>query len=123
MAYVSPELKARIAPQVKKICQKYGVSGTLSVRNHSTLVLTIKKGKLNFFDACLMKISQPGSIDVNPYWYRDHFEGKPKEFLIEIFDAMNKGNHDRSDIQTDYFYVGWYVSVNIGKWNKPYVKM
>jgi len=22
---------------------------------------------------------------------------------------------------TDYFNVGWYIDVNIGKWNKPYV--
>jgi len=33
---------------------------------------------------------------------------------------MDIGNHDRSDIQSDYFDVGWYKSVNIGKWNKPY---
>ena len=33
---------------------------------------------------------------------------------------MNDGNHDRSDPQSDYFDVGWYVDVNIGKWNKPY---
>jgi hypothetical protein len=33
---------------------------------------------------------------------------------------MNDGNFDKSDIQSDYFHVGWYVSVNIGKWNKPY---
>jgi hypothetical protein len=30
------------------------------------------------------------------------------------------GNHDRSDIQSDYFDVGWYVDVNIGSWNRPY---
>jgi hypothetical protein len=33
---------------------------------------------------------------------------------------MNAGNWDKSDIQTDYFNVGWYIDVNIGKWNKPY---
>jgi hypothetical protein len=31
-----------------------------------------------------------------------------------------EGNHDNSDIQSDYFDVGWYVEVNIGKWNKAY---
>jgi hypothetical protein len=35
---------------------------------------------------------------------------------------MNDGNWDKSDIQSDYFNVGWYVDVNIGKWNKPYVR-
>ena len=60
------------------------------------------------------------SVDVNPYWYQEHFSGKAKNFLTEVFTVMNKGNHDNSDIQTDYFDVGWYVNVNIGKWNKPY---
>jgi hypothetical protein len=60
------------------------------------------------------------SIDVNPYWFKEHFSDKSLNFLKEIFTAMNEGNHDRSDIQSDYFDVGWYVDVNIGKWNKPY---
>jgi hypothetical protein len=29
-------------------------------------------------------------------------------------------NHDNSDIMTDYFDVGWYVNIYVGKWNKPY---
>ena len=39
MAYVSQELKARIAPRVKEILSKHGLKGSLSVRHHSTLVL------------------------------------------------------------------------------------
>jgi hypothetical protein len=57
---------------------------------------------------------------VNPYWFHDHFDGKSKEFLKEVLAAMNEGNHDRSDIQTDYFDVGWYVDVNVGKWDQSY---
>ena len=33
---------------------------------------------------------------------------------------MNDGNHDNSEIQYDYFDVGWYIDVNIGRWNQPY---
>jgi hypothetical protein len=58
---------------------------------------------------------------VNPYHYGSHFTGKALQFLKEVLTAMNKGNWDKSDIQSDYFNVGWYVDVNIGKWNKPYV--
>ena len=61
------------------------------------------------------------SVDVNPYWFKEHFSGVAKSFLLELFQAMNKGNHDNSDIMTDYFDVGWYVDVNIGKWDKPYI--
>ena len=59
-------------------------------------------------------------IQVNPYWYQDHFTGKAKAFLSEVIPAMNNGNHDNSDAMTDYFDVGWYVDVNIGNWKKPY---
>jgi hypothetical protein len=61
------------------------------------------------------------SIQVNTYWFQDHFSGKAKKFLAEVMKALNEGNHDRSDSQSDYFDVGWYVYINIGKWNKPFV--
>jgi hypothetical protein len=137
MAYVSQELKAKLAPTIKSICKKYGVKASLAVRNHSTLTLNIKSGPIDFIenfistDANVMhgrKMDQSQidylrknqSMDVNPYWYKEHFSGKALSFLKEVIPAMNNGNHDNSDIQTDYFDVGWYIDVNIGKWNKPY---
>lgn len=120
MAYVSQELKAKIAPQVKAILKKYKVKGSLAVYNHSTLVLNIKEGALDFYKDYGQ--TERGSIQVNPYHYKSHFEGKSKAFLSEVVPAMNAGNWDKSDSQSDYFNVGWYVGVNIGKWNKPYVK-
>ena len=138
MAYMSQERKQSLAPAIKAVLKKYGVKGTLAVRNHSTLVLNIKSGSIDFIENFIQtdadsnigrKMSQDQidyirknkSLDVNPYWYKEHFSGKAKAFLSELFPAMNKGNHDNSDVQTDYFDVGWYVDVNIGKWNKPYI--
>ena len=123
---MSQERKAEIAPVVKAICKKYGVKASLAVRHHMTLVLNIKSGKIDFIGNYNERTTNPSAhattcIDVNPYWYQDHFTGEAKEFLREIFTAMNNGNHNRSDIQTDYFDVGWYVDVNVGRWNKPYV--
>ena len=48
MAYIDQERKSEIAPLVKGVLAKYGIKGTLSIRNHSTLVLTIKSGRINF---------------------------------------------------------------------------
>jgi len=132
MAYMSQEKKAKIAPVVKAILKKYGMKGSLAVNNHSTLVLNIKSGCLDLIRNYNQTVGErPGgfqlgspavdSLSVNPYWFQDHFGGKAKAFLTEIFKAMNVGNHDNSDIQTDYFDVGWYVNVNVGRWNKPYV--
>ena len=121
---MNQEKKSRIAPVVKSILKKYRLKGTLSVRNHMTLCLTITQGPIDFITD-FNKTAEPrqpvqDSIDVNPYWFHDHFTGKAKQALKELFAALNEGNHDNSDIQTDYFDVGWYVDVNIGKWNKPY---
>ena len=132
MAYMSQEKKSQIAPTVKKILAKYGVKGSLAVNNHSTLVLNIKSGAIDFIKNYNETVgAQPGGfrlgsaamdhVDVNPYHYQSHFSGEAKSFLTEIMTAMNNGNHDNSDIQSDYFDVGWYVDVNIGKWNKPYI--
>ena len=137
MAYMSQERKQSLAPAIKAVLKKYGVKGTLAVNNHSTLVLNIKSGSIDFIenfiatDAASMsgrKMSQDQidyirknqSLDVNPYWYQEHFSGQALAFLSQVIRLMNKGNHDNSDVQTDYFDVGWYVDVNIGKWNKPY---
>ena len=134
MAYMSQERKANIAPKVKAVLKKYGVKGSLSVRHHSSLVLTLKSGKIDFIAnsnrvcgndfyqvAKGFKPNTQGYSDVNPYWFHEHYDGDAKAFLTEVFAEMNKGNHDNSDIQSDYFDVGWYVDVKIGSWNKPYI--
>jgi hypothetical protein len=121
MAYVSQELKSKLSPQIKAICKKYGVKASLAVRNHSTLVLNVKSGKIDFIrDYGDSDDARKFGIQVNPYHYKNHFEGKAKAFLSEVIPAMNDGNWDKSEIQYDYFNVGWYIDVNIGKWNKPY---
>jgi len=130
---MNQERKAKLAPAIKSILKRYGVKGTIAVRNHMTLVLNIKSGSLDFIKDYNETVgSQPGgfrlgspattSLDINPYWYKEHFSNKViRKFLDEILAAMNVGNHDNSDSQTDYFDVGWYVDVNVGNWNKPYI--
>ena len=138
MAYMSQERKAQRAPVIKAILKKYNVKGSLSVRNHSTLVLNIKSGKIDFIENFIntdanvnhgRKMSQDQidyirknkSLDVNPYWYQEHFTGKAKDFLKEVLDAMYGSDYfDESDAQVDYFHCSHYVDVNIGRWNKPY---
>jgi hypothetical protein len=112
MAYVSQEMKSKLAPTIKAILKKYKMKGSISVRNHSTLAVTLKEGAINF---------GKDYIDVNPYWIHDQYEGKAKKFLTELLDAM-KGPEffDRSDSMTDYFCRSHYQSISIGKWDKPY---
>ena len=133
MAYVSQELKAKLAPTIKAICSKYGVKASLAVSNHMSLVLNIKSGPIDFLTSYHNKrqavnsdmgrglIKKEQYIQVDPYHYAGHFDGKALAFLTAVLKAMNVGNYDKSDIQSDYFNFGWYVDVNVGSWNKPYV--
>lgn len=112
MAYMNSEKKAIIASNLKPVLKKFGVKGSLSVDHHSSIVLTLKSGKIEF-----------GSDrqQVNPYWFHEHYDGVAKEFLTEAFAALKSAgwyNNTRSEI--DYFDIAYYVDINIGKWNKPY---
>ena len=133
MAYVSQELKSKLSPAIKAVCKKYGVKASIAVRNHMTLCLNIKSGSIDFIGnsnrvcgADFYQVSRgftpntSGYDQVNPYHFQSHYDGDAKAFLSEVLAVMNDGNWDKSDIQTDYFNVGWYVDVNIGSWNKPY---
>ena len=56
MAYMNQEKKAEINKRLAPILKKYGIKGTLSVRNHSTIVLTVKAGKIDFIENYLQPI-------------------------------------------------------------------
>ena len=124
MAYVSKEEKARISELVKPILKKYGMKGTLAVNHHSTLVLNLSSGKLDIIgNASALDSEFPTNttyMQINQYWFKNHFSGTVVKFFEEVIGALNDGNWDESDIQTDYFSCGWYVNVNVGRWNKPY---
>jgi hypothetical protein len=122
MAYMNQEKKAVIAAKLKPVLKKYGVKGTLSVRNHMAIVLNVKAGKVDFFtDYGDREDALKFGIQVNPYWFQEHFTGKSKQFLKEAFDALKgAGYYNNSDAQIDYFDTAYYYDINIGKWNKPY---
>ena len=135
MAYMNQDRKALISKMLKPILKKYGVKGTLSVRNHSTICLTLKSGSIDFIAnsnrVCgashwqVHKGFRPntsGYADVNVYWFQDHYDGVAKDFLTEAMAALKcAGWYDRSDAQIDYFDTAYYVDINIGRWNKPYI--
>lgn len=136
MAYMNQERKATIAKNLKPILAKYGVKGSLRVRNHSSITLTIQSGKIDFIadmaDNYLSGICSAVQVDrdalrddyciqVNPYHYERHYNGKSRQFFSEVITALKSADYyDNSDIMTDYFCVAYYYNIDIGKWNKPY---
>jgi hypothetical protein len=117
MAYVSQEDKAKLAPQIKKVLSKYGMKGSISIRHHSTLVVTLQSGAIDFGEYT----HGDGYIQVNVYHIERHYKGKAQAFLTELLAAMKGPDwFDKSDAMTDYFHISHYCDINVGKWNKPY---
>lgn len=115
MAYVSQEMKKALAPAIRAVLKKYNMKGSIAVRHHSTLVVNIKSGAIDF-----------GTTDtqVNPYWIDEHYTGKARNFLNELLDAMKGPDFfDHSDAQTDYFHRSHYTDINVGRWDNPYQKV
>ena len=123
MAYVSQEDKKKLAPEIKKVLSKYGMKGSISIRHHSTLVVTIQSGAIDFkeFGTWGQGGSDDGYIQVNTYHIENHYSGKAEKFLTELLAAMKGPNYFcDDDAMTDYFHRSHYTDINIGKWNKPY---
>lgn len=125
-------------PLIKALCKEYGVKATLSGTNDYSMKLTIASGEIDFIENYIENVKgdwraseqqkqdniayvkRTGYIQVNHYYLEDSFSAKALEFLQKAKQIMNEGNHDRSDIMTDYFDVGWYIDLHIGRWNKPF---
>ena len=117
MAYVSQEDKAKLAPQIKKVLSKYGMKGSISIRHHSTLVVTLQSGAIDFKDYS----HGDGYIQVNTYHIATQYQGKAKAFLTELLAAMKGPDYfNNDDAMTDYFHRSHYTDINVGRWNKPY---
>jgi len=121
MAYVSQADKKALAPAIKAVLNKYGMKGSIRIRNHSTLVVTVKSGVIDFSDY----MRGEAYIDVNPYWIDQHYSGIARDFLNELLDAMKGPNYfNNDDAMTDYFSRSHYTDITIGTaWNKPYTYM
>jgi hypothetical protein len=137
MAYFSQEMKKELAPAVNAVLKKYGVKATLAVHNHLSFVVNIKSSKHDFlgvFQACndeeaerrgIKKCNIGTYLQISEYHVADQMRSQGREdlacFFEELISAM-KGNRwfDKSDIQSDYFHIAYYLDINIGKWNKPY---
>ena len=119
MAWMNQERKAELVAAAKAVLPAdWKVS--FGVRNHSTIVATIKqapKTVLADYKKCVEN-SDPNP-SVNIYHIDNQWQGKTLEILKKLNTALHKGNHNNSDIMTDYFDVGWYVDIGFGKWDKP----
>ena len=132
MAYMNQEKKKALAPAIKAVLKKHGYKGSIAINNHSTLVVNIKEGTADFIGMANEKNREiaerrnqryypsEGYVQVNTY-YPEHY-GEAKEFLEELIAAMKgTSGYNNTDAQIDYFDIAYYLDINVGQWNKPYV--
>ena len=136
MAYMDQNKKVKIATALKAVMPK-GWKYSLMVDNHSTLRLTIASAPVDLIAEAQKVVkskllpwqiaqgyadkAKPTEMSVNHYHLDGAFEGELLATFEKIKGVLNLDNHDRSDIQTDHFDVGHYVSISLGRWNKPFV--
>jgi hypothetical protein len=136
MAFMSQATKKELAPKIKEIAKKYHMNVTIGVKNHSTLVININSGDLDIIGNYIHMVKNnprymtfnntdylEGTtyIQVNQYNLDSYYSGKILDFLTEINEVANSKNFDESDLMTDYHHVGYYVDINVGHWDKPYI--
>ena len=141
MAYISQEMKKVRAAAIKKIiAEKYAdlkVKYTMGITHHSTLRFTIAASTIDFgkiliedekerleriggSEDYMLYSSKAINWTLNEYFLENVFSGRILLFLQDVKSCLMAGNHNNSDLMTDYFDVGWYITMKIGRWDRPY---
>lgn len=133
MAFMGQDKKKQIVAELRKALQGSRLKYSVSVHNYSTIVLKIKSGPIDLIGNYVETVSQKPQysgrtfdsdikyLRVNDFCYKEQFTGAALDLMNIIIPIMHRGNHNRSDIQSDYHDAGWYVNVSIGQFGKPYV--
>jgi hypothetical protein len=137
MSYVSKDLKAARAIDIRKVLKKYDIKGTISVNNHSTLVVKLASGALDLIGdadrynkSYADRTGRPyypvtgGYYEANPHYSGPEYSVNPVvgQFFDELVVAMRGPTwYDNSDVQSDYFDVSHYIDIHVGTWDRPYV--
>lgn len=114
-AYVSKEKMKEVQTELKETFPQYKFS--IRKRHYSTICVSILSGPLT------LTKDPRGHESVNGRYIKDHYKDNPEaaEFLQQVMNIVDKGNYNNSDYMTDYYDVGYYVDLEIGQWDKPYV--
>jgi hypothetical protein len=131
MSYISQETKKEISTNLKTILAKYKIKASLAVEHHSLVSLNIYSSPIDFIGNYNKVAGQRYAnqhfepvkdyFTVNHFWYKEQFDGIALECLTEIINVLNRKNGVFVE-DSDYGIVpDYYIHVNIGKWNKPYL--
>lgn len=140
MAYMSQETKAKIKLALDAIKLPKAWKISLSVRNHSTLAVTIRQAPATALDDFRAHLDDYGNIrenfkhsfdefetkgyfDINCHHCAMQFRGPTLKVIEKIIATVKTAGDwfDKSDSQSDYFHTAFYIDVQFGKWDRPCV--
>lgn len=126
MPFMNPEKKKVIKAAVDAAIKKHGVRVKYSmvIRNNMELSMAILECGIDLMEEYRNLQNQNADyFAVNHYFPKNWFTGKGLELIEDIIKALNCQNYDNSDPQRDYFDCGYYISLSVGKWDKPFRKV
>lgn len=115
MAYISAKETAQIRTALKEAFPELRFS--VQNRHHSEVAVSIMKGSIDFSDI----LEGQEHVGLNHFWLENY--GHHSDLFEAILMVIKRAGtewYDRSDSQTDYFDTAFYITMAIGKWNKPY---
>lgn len=127
MAYMNQDKKKIIKANLDKVLKPLGIKYSLRVQDYMSITCTLRSGEVDFIENFKQTTGKDfdqhirNHIQVNPYWYKDHFTHRPQRVVGEVLEALRSADYyDKSDAQVDYFDTAYYFHLNIGDWDKPY---
>jgi len=128
MAYVNAEMTKAVRKSLKEKMPGWKIRVAKNAHS-STIHLTIEAAPkeinldLEFQDDDRCKY---GYMDVNHYYIEEYVFAEHYKKIIDIMkEATASVGHpfyDKSDIQIDYFNTAYYYYLQIGSYEKPYIK-
>lgn len=122
MAYISAEEVKEIRQNIKKAFPvKEGWKFSIRKRDCSMLKVVILQAPFDLLSPLLPEGSNSSYSSLNHYRFEDYYSNTEALFSIKkIINIANENNFDNSDSMTDYFNVGYYFSLSVGEFDKPF---
>lgn len=134
MAHITKEEVKAIREQLKKAFPTYKFS--IKNAHHSEVIISLMKSDLDLENDIVethysKEVSEyikngidKGHFNINYYYLDRNWKGKSLDTFSKVYEiAKSQGWYDKSDSQADYFDTAYYISINVGQWDKPYEKL
>lgn len=118
MAYITTESVKEMRNELKALYPaKQGWKISLTREHYSSVRCCVLQAPIE-----LRQDTTRSYESVNHIWLADHYKDHQdiQKELQKITNVLNKNNYNNSDVQSDYFDVGHYVTLQVGSWDKPF---